>query len=777
MTETTSSVGLFTSVQDVRTKLAEQGYLPDDAIATAVFLADRLGKPLLVEGPAGVGKTELSKAIAAATHAELIRLQCYEGLDESRALYEWNYKKQLLRIQAAQAGGDTTWDEIHDDVFAEEFLLERPLLAAIRRTGPTVLLVDEIDKADVEVEGLLLEILSDFQVTIPELGTIVATRRPLVVLTSNAARELSEALKRRCLFLYLDYPDAERERRHPHGPRPGPDDLAERGDRPDGAGAPCSRPAQVALHRGERRLGADCARSRPHDAGRGGRQDDDGGRAEAPLGPGAGGEGAEAVSSPAASFESDGLPTRLIEFVRSLRDARLAVSTAEAIDASTAMVAIGLSDRDSLREALAVTLCKKPTTRATFDSLFDLYFPRRIGEGAGAQLDDPAADPKAQEAAAHMLDGDTAAARAALRDMLLELLMDGDEDALRRFAEQAVSILGKTQSLPGRQSWFAYRVMQGLSPQTLTAPLLERMLAGQEKGGLAEQVARTTIQERLRQLTEQIESEVRRRIAEEKGVETVARAGVKPLADQVDFLHASRAELAELRRTVIPLARRLATRLAAKQHRDDHGRLDFRRTVRGSMAYGGVPVNPVFRPKKPHKPELVLLCDVSSSVASFAHFTLLLAHSLREQFSKVRTFAFVDTLDEVSTYFEGMDGGDLGPVMARISAEANIVWLEGQSDYGHSFEVFAEKYPEAVTSRTSVLVLGDGRNNYRATAIDTVRQLAKEAKHFYWLNPEPRQYWYTGDSAIGAYESVVDEMVECRNSAQLSAFVARLLPA
>jgi MoxR-like ATPase len=202
---------MFGSVADVVERLAGVGYLASTAVATTVYLADRLGKPLLVEGPAGVGKTELAKAIAEATGSGLVRLQCYEGIDEARALYEWNHAKQLLRITAGQ--GHESWDETRDDVFSEEFLLPRPLLTAIRRTEPTVLLVDEIDKADVEVEGLLLEVLSDYQVTVPEMGTVVAIRRPIAVLTSNSTRELSEALKRRCLFLHLDFPDADLERR------------------------------------------------------------------------------------------------------------------------------------------------------------------------------------------------------------------------------------------------------------------------------------------------------------------------------------------------------------------------------------------------------------------------------------------------------------------------------------------------------------------------------------------------------------------------------------
>jgi MoxR-like ATPase len=200
----------FADVSDVRRRLAATGYLADDAIATVVFLAERLGKPILVEGPAGVGKTELAKAIAEARDATLVRLQCYEGLDEAKALYEWDYKKQLLRIQ--HAGDGVSWEDVHDDLFGEDYLLERPLLRALRAPQETVLLVDEIDKVDLEFEALLLEVLSDFQVTIPELGTVTGTRRPTVVLTSNSSRELSEALKRRCLYLHLDHPTLERER-------------------------------------------------------------------------------------------------------------------------------------------------------------------------------------------------------------------------------------------------------------------------------------------------------------------------------------------------------------------------------------------------------------------------------------------------------------------------------------------------------------------------------------------------------------------------------------
>jgi uncharacterized protein with von Willebrand factor type A (vWA) domain len=248
---------------------------------------------------------------------------------------------------------------------------------------------------------------------------------------------------------------------------------------------------------------------------------------------------------------------------------------------------------------------------------------------------------------------------------------------------------------------------------------------------------------------------------------------VKPLVEQVEFLRASRDDLAQLRRQVHPIARRLATRLTAKRRLGRRGRLDVRRTVRASLSSGGVPLTTIFKPHKPHKPELVVLCDVSGSVAAFAHFTILLAFALREQFAKVRIFAFVDTTDEVTDMFDR--GGDVVDALSRMSSEADVVWYDGHSDYGHAFEVFAQKWPDAVTPKTSLLVLGDARTNYRAPALPALRSMVRQARHAFWLNPEPRQYWSSGDSAAATYSEVMP-MVECRNVAQLQEFVEGLLP-
>jgi uncharacterized protein with von Willebrand factor type A (vWA) domain len=454
---------------------------------------------------------------------------------------------------------------------------------------------------------------------------------------------------------------------------------------------------------------------------------------------------------------------RTVELVEALRRVGIPVSLAESIDAVRALTAVDLLQRNALREGLAATTVKRAAHRAAYDALFDLYFP--LGTGTAAPDDDLGPDDP--------LAGLDPTDAAAMRQALERLLLDADDATLRRLARMAVHGLGRADAAPGRQSWFSYRVLRALSPETLMAGLLRRVLGDQPPGGLAEQVARRTITDRTRQFEQYVDAEIRRLLTEEKGPDAVAKTAVKGLPEHVDFVRASRDDLAELRRTVLPLARRLATRLAARRRLGRRGRLDFRRTVRASLGTGGVPVVTHHRPHKPHRPELVILCDVSGSVSAFARFTLMLAYALREQFTKVRAFAFIDTCDEVTDFFAG---GDFGEAMRRLSEEAELVWFDGHSDYGHSFEVFAERYAEAVGPRTSLLVLGDARNNYRATGAGALTSVVKRARHAYWLNPEPRGYWDTGDSAVAQYAPLVDEMVECRNAEQLQAFVTRLLP-
>lgn len=435
------------------------------------------------------------------------------------------------------------------------------------------------------------------------------------------------------------------------------------------------------------------------------------------------------------------------------------VSLAESLDAVRALTTVDLLDRTALREGLAATTVKRAAHRPAYDTLFDLYFPAGSGLAAPDDdlgPDDPLADIDPTDAAA-------------MREALADLLLSADDATLRRLARMAVHGLGRADAAPGRQSWFSYRVMRALSPETLVS----RLLGDTPRGGMDEQVKRQTITEQTRKFEQYVDAEIRRLLAEEKGAEAVAKTAVKGLPEHVDFVRATRDDLAELRRTVLPLARRLATRLAARRRLGRRGRLDFRRTVRASLGTGGVPLVTHHRPHKPHRPELVILCDVSGSVSAFARFTLMLAYALREQFTKVRAFAFIDTCDEVTRFFEG---GDFVDAMRRLTEEAELVWFDGHSDYGHSFEVFAERYADAITPRTSLLVLGDGRNNYRATGLGALKSLAQRARHTYWLNPEPRAYWDSGDSAVSQYAAVVDEMVECRNAEQLQTFVTRLLP-
>jgi uncharacterized protein len=473
------------------------------------------------------------------------------------------------------------------------------------------------------------------------------------------------------------------------------------------------------------------------------------------------------MTAPAAS---GGLAGHLDGFVRAVRDAGIPVGISQAVDAAEILTVVDLLDREQLRHGLAAVLLQRAAQRPAYDVLFDLWWP--LSDRPAVPPADAEQGEEPGESGESTLDlPDGADLAQLMREELSRLLLDGDEEALRRFAREAVDQLGRTAPSPSGQSFFSYRVMRALSPDTLVAQLLAGLLGDAGRGGLAEQVARQTVRERLAAFRAAVEAEVRRRTAAERGRDKVAKNAVRPLADQVDFLRAQAADLAELRRTVAPLARRLAVRLAARRRLGREGRLDFRKTVRASLGTGGVPVVTHHRPRKVHKPELVVLCDVSGSVAGFSHFTLMLTQALREHFSGVRAFAFVDSTDEVTRFFR--PGADVADAVARIGREADVVGFDGHSDYGTAFEVFAERWPSAVGPKTSLLVLGDGRTNYRPPGLPVLADLVRRSRSAHWLNPEPRRLWGSGDSAADRYGEVVD-MVECRNAAQLADFVTTL---
>ncbi|HEV7210901.1 MAG TPA: VWA domain-containing protein [Blastococcus sp.] len=470
--------------------------------------------------------------------------------------------------------------------------------------------------------------------------------------------------------------------------------------------------------------------------------------------------------------EPGGLAGHLDGFVRAVREAGIPVGISQAVDAAEILTVVDLLEREQLRHGLAAVLLQRAAQRPAYDVLFDLWWPlgdRPAGRGAGPGADDE----DGGEPGRSTLDvpGSDAELAESMRAELLRLLQEGDDEELRRFARLSVEMLGRGQPSPSGQSFFSYRVLRALSPDTLVSQLLSGLLAGQERGGLAEQIARQTVRERLTAFRAAVEAEVRRRTATEKGRDKVAKSAVRPLADQVDFLRAQAADLAELRRAVAPLARRLAVRLSARRRLGREGRLDFRKTVRASLATGGVPVVTHHRPRKVHKPELVVLCDVSGSVAGFSHFTLMLTQALREHFTGVRAFAFVDTTDEVTRFFR--PGADVVDAVARIGREADVVGFDGHSDYGTAFEVFADRWASAVGPKTSLLVLGDGRTNYRPPGLPVLADLVRRSRSAHWLNPEPRRLWGSGDSAADRYGEVID-MVECRNAAQLAEFVTTL---
>jgi uncharacterized protein with von Willebrand factor type A (vWA) domain len=451
-----------------------------------------------------------------------------------------------------------------------------------------------------------------------------------------------------------------------------------------------------------------------------------------------------------------GLPERLVEFVEALRLQGIPAGPSETIDAAAVLEVLGLADRERMREGLAAALVRRGGQRAVFDAAFDLYFPLGVGTPELAREDNPDLE--------------------RLRDELVAALAANDDRALSQLAGIAVEAFGQYGAGSGPGGGFsAYQVLDQVQPQTLLTRVLTAIRAGAPEGEFTDRLERDEIRRRIESFRGKVRTESRRRAAEVRGREKLAKYAIAPAPDRVDFLIASRSQLADLRRAVHPLSRRLATRLAARRRRHARGQIDIRRTLRRSLSTGGVPVRPAYRRHRPGRPEIVLICDMSGSVAGFANFTMLLVQALRDQFSKVRVFAFIDTMDEI-THLVTTGAADPEQLGARIHTEAKLSTWDGHSHYGRAFGDFADRYADAIGSRTSVLILGDARTNYGDPNLAALRRFLAPARHAYWLNPERTALWSTGDSAAHAYADLI-EMYECRNVRQLSDLVTRLLPA
>lgn len=462
---------------------------------------------------------------------------------------------------------------------------------------------------------------------------------------------------------------------------------------------------------------------------------------------------------------------RHIAFLEALRAAGLPVSLAEDLDAVVALGRLHWADREMVREAYAATVCKRQAHRPNFDAVFDLYFPALVGEGRTTTADAEAEDDPWSRQAGPPEEGPRDTPQH-IRDLQEELSEALDRDDQQRMAELAIQAVGQLGHMPGqgkgRSTWSAYSTLKRLAPEDLVFKLMQ----GLEQAGMDTDEARAVVSSRVDRFRDLVERDARRRIAEVKGADHVADATVRPTVDRLDFLSARSGDLDALRREIMPLARRLATRLTKEQHARRRGPLDFRRTVRASISTGGVPLTTHHKPKRPHRSELVVLCDVSGSVAHFASFTLLLVFALREQFTKVRAFTFVDEITEVTEHFRpGADPVDVLADLAEASAHAARF---GRTNYGRAFSRFMEEHADALGPKTSLLVLGDARSNYADLQLDVLRDLVGQVKHSYWLNPEHRRNWDSGDSAAHEYGTVVP-MVECRNLTQLGEFVHDLV--
>jgi len=476
----------------------------------------------------------------------------------------------------------------------------------------------------------------------------------------------------------------------------------------------------------------------------------------------------------------NGLLELISGFVGELRRAGLPVSLTENLDALEAVKVVPVEDREAFKYALGATLVKDAAHWQVFETIFEVYFSLRgdeykiVQDGAQTEFWRDEQDRGGQEdhpgrGAGGGMDG---LSQEELAKLLMRALMTGDQAMMRALAKQSVSrYAGMEPGRPVGGTYYLYRTLRNLDLDNMLQSLMDADGAT-ERQSMEERLMRDEYQSRIEQFKQEVEAEIRRRLVADRGAEAMAKTLRKPLPEDVEFMHATRDEMQGLKKALGPLTRKLAAKLARKRRNRRRGPLDFRNTVRHSLSYGGVPAEPKFRFPRPAKPDLMVVADISGSVAAFARFTLMLVYAIQHQFSKVRSFVFIDGIDEVTRFFKGNE--DIQDAIQKVNTEADVIWVDGHSDYGHAFETFWERYGKDITPKTTVLLLGDARNNYHAAQSWVVREMRKKARHVYWLNPEPTSYWNTGDSIVGEYGVHTDGVFECRNLRQLEGFVEKL---
>ncbi|MDG1844961.1 MAG: VWA domain-containing protein [Acidimicrobiales bacterium] len=483
-----------------------------------------------------------------------------------------------------------------------------------------------------------------------------------------------------------------------------------------------------------------------------------------------------------AGVEASPLLELLNGFIVELRQAGLPVSLTENLDAVAAVKHVPLEDRNTFKYALAATLVKNHAHWRSFETVFEVYFSLRGKEyditdadsdetlTTGSEEENPQSGQMPGQGG-----GQEGLSQEQLAEMLYQSLLRADQNLMRSVSRLAVQrFAGMEPGRPVGGTYYLYRTLRNLDLEGVLERLLEiAKIESDEADVLEQRLIRDEYEHRVDKLKKEIEAEIRRRLVADRGIEAMAKTLRKPLPEDVDFMHASREEMIALRRAIWPLTRKLAVRLARKRRHGRKGALDFRNTVRHSLSYGGVPAEPKFKYPKPSKPEIMVIADISGSVAAFARFTLHLVYALNSQFSKVRSFVFIDGIDEVTSYFEGVD--DITAAIHRVNTEADVIWVDGHSDYGHAFEVFNERYGKDVGPKTTVMILGDARNNYHASQSWVVKEIESKARKVFWLNPEPRSYWDTGDSIVSEYSDYCEGTFEVRNLRQLGAFVDNLV--